>query len=299
MSAAKLMFYMWFFAASVAAADAGGPRARFDAGDYAGAIAAYERIPQPRRLGEDWFFLGHSYRETGQYAKALAAYDGALAAGFLPVRVLASRALTQARMLDADATLATLSRAVEDGLGDGFLSTREEFAFVRGDPRFQALLADASRRSHPCLHEQRYRALDFWVGDWEVYSGPTRAGHNRISKIMDGCIVLEQWQSASGDKGQSMNYYDPREKVWRQAWVDAGGGVVHYRGQVRDGAMHFEGEQIESDGSYVITRVVLAPQADGTVKHRIDNSADGGKSWKLYFDGTYRKAAGKETVTPK
>jgi len=286
---------VWFCA--TAAADDSGPRARFDAGDFAGAVAGYEKIPPDRRGAEDWYYLGHALRESGQYARALAAYEGALGAGFPRVQVLASRALTQARMQDAGKTLATLTEAVEAGLGDGFLSTRPELAFVRGDTRFQALLADAARRSHPCLHEDRYRALDFWLGDWDVFSGPTLAGHNRISKIMDGCIVLEQWESASGSSGQSMNYYDPLAQAWRQAWVDTGGGVVHYRGQVRDGAMHFEGEQIEADGSRQLTRVVLAPQPDGSIRHRIENSADGGKSWEPYFDGTYRRAP--DTATEK
>jgi len=300
-AARRLVLIAALFVSVSAAADTAGDdaRARFDAGDYAGAIALYEKLAPATRSGQDWYYLGHALRESGHYQQALAAYDGALAAGYARRNVLASSALTRARMGDAKGTLATLSEAVEAGVSDGFLKSRDEFGFVRKDPRFVALVSRAERKSHPCMHDARYGALDFWVGEWEVYSGQALAGTNRISKIMDGCIVLEQWQSASGGRGQSMNYYDPRDRAWRQDWVDAGGGVVHYRGGLRDGAMHFEGEQIEADGSYKITRVELTPQPDGTVHHRIENSADGGKTWQLYFDGVYRRMPKHKENTPR
>ena len=43
-----------------------------------------------------------------------------------------------------------------------------------------------------------YRQFDFWIGEWEAF-GPKgkKAGDSKISAILDSCIILEEWTSAS------------------------------------------------------------------------------------------------------
>ena len=154
-----------------------------------------------------------------------------------------------------------------------------------------ALLAaavPAQPAESPCTSDERYRALDFWLGTWKVVDASgVELGKNHISATQGGCLVVEHWTSANGSTGQSMNYFDPGRGHWRQHWVDEGGGVVHYEGQVAGGAMRFVGENIRADGSSVQARVLLEPLENGRVHHLIEHSADGGRSWDTYFEATY------------
>lgn len=79
-------------------------------------------------------------------------------------------------------------------------------------------------------------------------------------------------------------------ELLNQQWVADNGSVVWYEGEVRDGAMHYTGEQISAKGNKTLARVLLQPQPDGTVRHRIENSTDGGKTWSSGFDAIYRRA---------
>jgi hypothetical protein len=70
------------------------------------------------------------------------------------------------------------------------------------------------------------RALDFWLGDWEVFlaEGP-KDGDNRIEKMLGGFAVQENWTERDGHEGKSWFYYCGPEKRWKQVWVtDTGGG---------------------------------------------------------------------------
>lgn len=56
--------------------------------------------------------------------------------------------------------------------------------------------------------------------------------------------------------------------------------------------MHFTGSFNPQFGKPQRARAVLTPQPDGSVKHVIQHSTDGGATWTPYFDGRYvRKAA--------
>lgn len=80
-----------------------------------------------------------------------------------------------------------------------------------------ALSAPASAQSPgDCAGDSTYAALDFWVGTWDVYVGDTLVGTNRISKVLRGCALVEEWQDARGTRGQSLFYVDPALRQWKQ-----------------------------------------------------------------------------------
>ena len=60
--------------------------------------------------------------------------------------------------------------------------------------------------------------------------------------------------------------------------------------------MRLVGKTVKPDGTVIDARIALTPKSDGTVHHFSENSSDGGKTWKVYFDGTYvpRKLAANE-----
>src|SRR3954463_3691732 len=65
--------------------------------------------------------------------------------------------------------------------------------------------------------------LDFWLGDWDLsytQNGQVVHSANRITKILDGCVVLEEFRGAPGTNldGRSVSTYDPAVSRWKQAW---------------------------------------------------------------------------------
>ena len=53
--------------------------------------------------------------------------------------------------------------------------------------------------AYPCEHDEAFAAFDFWVGEWEVHgAGGTYAGSNVIERAERGCVLIENWSSASG-----------------------------------------------------------------------------------------------------
>lgn len=147
----------------------------------------------------------------------------------------------------------------------------------------------SNRDSSPCQLMPKYKAFDFWVGEWEVVDSlGKKLGTNVITKKLNDCLIYEIWTSANGNySGQSVNYYDPSIGKWRQNWVDAFGGVVHYEGEIKDGVMHFQGENILWNGTKKLARVVLRPIDDVRVHQLIEHSNDEGETWQVIFGGTY------------
>ena len=152
-----------------------------------------------------------------------------------------------------------------------------------------ALLMQAAT-PEPCADEA-YRAFDFWLGTWDVYTGDQLAGRNVITEEESGCLILETWTSASGLTGQSYNYYDPSKEKWRQVWVSAG-QVIDYEGGLDErGWMLLEGTITSNvNGQTAPFRGQWAPQDNGTVQQTFWVYIGDTDSWNVWFDGNYRPA---------
>ena len=137
-----------------------------------------------------------------------------------------------------------------------------------------------------------HREFDFWIGDWEVRDPQGKVvGHNRIEKAHDGCVLIEHWTSVAGVTGTSVNIYDRDRGKWHQTWVDSGGGLLQLDGGVVAGAMVLKGEAADADApsKSATQRITWTPQPNGDVRQLWESSTDGGKSWKVVFDGRYTK----------
>ena len=175
------------------------------------------------------------------------------------------------------------------------LRTSDDFTVLRDNVRFQAIVAKLT----PCTGPP-YREFDFWVGDWEVRSAAGQLlGRNRITRRHGGCVVLEEWESATGGSGSSFNIYDQQTKQWHQFWVDATGtnwlssdkqgNPLTLRGGIRDGAMVMTSHP-DTLPSIGLTRATWRPMPGGGVRQTFESSTDGGKTWAVSFDGFYTKA---------
>lgn len=264
--------------------------AALEANDLPRAAKAFQAVVerQPDNA-EAWFRLGLTQREMRQYDAAAAALGKALDKGYAPGLANTSLAIVYVAKQDRDRAFEYLERALKAGAPPGMLQGHPGLAALRGDPRFQSLLGAANQAVHPCENDPRYRAFDFWAGDWDVYSGGQLVGHNRIEPIERGCALLENWSGAGGGNGKSLNYFDPGDGKWRQDWVDDGGAVTHYAGEWKEGAMHLAGESRSAKGGRQLARGTWTPRPDGSVRQLLETSPDGGKSWRVGFDGVYLK----------
>ncbi len=91
--------------------------------------------------------------------------------------------------------------------------------------------------------------FDFWLGEWDVFSEEKLIASSRIEKIVDGHIILENYEQ-EGYSGKSINYYDNHLEKWRQNWVDSVGSVGDFTGACKDDIMRFEGESHLKDFIY-------------------------------------------------
>lgn len=150
----------------------------------------------------------------------------------------------------------------------------------------------AGARPSPCASGP-FRQFDFWVGEWDVLDPSGKiAGRNRITSEENGCAIVEHWKSANGGTGQSLNFYDPKAGSWKQKWVGFG-TVLEMEGGLRDGAMIMQGPlQYIGQDRVTILKGTWTPLPGGDVRQFFEESDDGGKTWKPWFDGRYtpRKA---------
>jgi hypothetical protein len=141
--------------------------------------------------------------------------------------------------------------------------------------------------SGPCASAE-YRQFDFWIGDWEVRRPDGKpAGTNRISRILGGCVIQENWSGAGGSSGTSYNIYDRVRRRWHQTWVDDRGSLLQLDGEFTNARMTLRGETLDSSGVRLLQRITWDPVAPAQVRQLWESSRDGGKTWTVVFDGRY------------
>jgi hypothetical protein len=134
-----------------------------------------------------------------------------------------------------------------------------------------------------------YRQFDFWIGNWDAFDvgNPIKVAHAQVDRILDGCVLREDYQGADGHKGQSFTIYDAARKVWHQSWVTNRGELLMIEGQNEAGEIVLTGVD---HAKGVIVRGVWKPE-NGGVRETAVTSSDGGKTWKPWFDLVFRPAA--------
>ncbi len=149
--------------------------------------------------------------------------------------------------------------------------------------------AAAAQTPPPACSDEKSHDFDFWIGEWDVYSGDQLAGTNSIRPILDGCVLQETWAGATGAAGSSFNFYNPATKQWQQFWVWRNGTTLEVAGGHADGKMHLTGTSKDPQGNDVQHRITWYDNENGTVRQHWEASRDGGKTWTTAFDGLYKR----------
>lgn len=136
-----------------------------------------------------------------------------------------------------------------------------------------------------------YHQFDFWLGHWDVYKygTDTLVGESRIETIIDSVGLLENYKTTRGAyQGKSLNKYNPEKKRWEQYWIDNSGLTLFLAGGIEEGKMVLSDEETNAS-STTINKITWEKLKGGTVRQTWTTSTDKGKTWKLAFDGIYKR----------
>lgn len=149
----------------------------------------------------------------------------------------------------------------------------------------------------PCSNPV-YRQFDFWLGEWEAFGTKgNKAGDSKISVILDSCIILEEWASASVQQGlryagKSFNTYNMATKQWQQIWVDNAAGTTEFlRGESSEGKIILYADKVPGgpNGKIYMRRLTFTKLSDDKVRQFGERSDDEGKTWTTEYDLEYRR----------
>ena len=151
--------------------------------------------------------------------------------------------------------------------------------------------ADAAAIGGPCASEPESRALDFWVGDWQIGVANEHVdATSRVSRELGGCVVVERWDGGGGHVGENMFGYSADDKSWHGMFADSVGHVhVFVNGRVRSGVAEFTGPSLGEHGEAVLNRITIRRTSPEHVQQLWEKSPDGGKTWTTVFDGEYTR----------
>ena len=148
----------------------------------------------------------------------------------------------------------------------------------------------------PACTSPEHRQFDFWVGRWDVYPTGTErlVAHSLIESLYGGCAVRENWMPLRGTGGGSLNSWRPAERRWRQTWADSANSWTEYVGGFEAGAMVLTATATQPDGSPVLRRMRYTREEGGAVRQLGTQSVDGGATWTVTYDFTYRRASARQ-----
>ena len=168
---------------------------------------------------------------------------------------------------------------------------------------FAMAVAKAQTAGLPCSRPE-YRQFDFWLGEWEAF-GPNgqKGGDSKISLLLDSCIILEEWTSASVQQGlryagKSFNTYNATTKQWQQTWVDNVGGTNEYmQGKFDNNRIIFSSTPFKfNKDTMAIRRMTFTHLHADKLRQHGEISKDNGGSWATEYELEYRRKKDNATV---
>ncbi len=239
------------------------------------------------KTADEWFQLGVTRHDSGDFAGAIQALDKAAELKYVsPIQLPMRLARAHARLGHRDEAFKNLELAISRGYGQTEqLNAQDDFLPLRGDARWTALLAAARKNQHPCQSTPEYRQFDFWLGEWDVERGGQKIARSSIQLILDECVILENYE-AQGYSGKSLNTWDAQESRWEQHYTDTGGSSTTWLGKLEDGKMVMFTDGVQN-GAKVTQRMTYSKEGPDRVRQFIEISLDEGKTWGPSYDGMY------------
>jgi hypothetical protein len=148
--------------------------------------------------------------------------------------------------------------------------------------------------SKPCSYPEAAQ-FDFWIGKWKVEwvdkDGVKGNGANTIKKILDGCVIEENFDGNPGTPliGKSLSVFVPKLKKWKQTWVDNFGSYLDFTGEFTENKMVLSRELMDNEGKKIFQRMVFYNINKDSLDWNWERSLDEGKNWELLWKIHYTK----------
>ncbi len=256
----------------------------------------------PATKEQAWYRVANAHIQLGQGKQAIKANKHLSKATQIPPSLVLYQKAQGLNLLGDEKDMwQTMKEMTASGYANlNELKTNPMWQKYQTTDSFKHILKQTDANLRPCMYDDKYQQFDFWLGHWEVYGNIEKTGplfgHNTISKTERGCLIMEQWQGASGSTGTSMNYYDGILNQWVQRWVSGGGTVIDYAGGLVTQQKDKKSMQLVGKIYYAATqqqpqvrdfRGTWTPLEGGVVQQFFEESVDGGKSWYTWFNGYY------------
>ena len=147
----------------------------------------------------------------------------------------------------------------------------------------------ARAQDRPCDTPEG-KAFDFWIGEWELSwpggqggtpEGETGRGKNVITRILDECIIQENFRGEGGFNGMSVSTLHRRTGKWHQTWVDGQGGYIAFTGDFREGEMDLRTDPFPNpSGATQINRMLWTNITADSLDWHWQRSLDDGATWE-------------------
>lgn len=129
--------------------------------------------------------------------------------------------------------------------------------------------------------------FDFWLGEWGAAWGEDGKGTNKVTRILDDKVVLEDF-NGPGLHGISHSVYDPERKLWCQTWVDNNGTYLDFTGTFENGKMILARDAIVR-GEACKQRMVWYNIQEDQFDWNWERSNDGGITWRALWQIKYTR----------
>ena len=242
--------------------------------------------------GQAWYQLAVKARNAGETETALQALDKAVELQLSPVPIGIERARILIYNNEREAATEELQKIFAAGFSAvSVFQSDPVINSLSGQPAYDELIDAMSVQAYPCGHDDKFREFDFWVGEWAVHgANGSVQGSNSVRPAERGCVLLENWSSATGGTGMSINYFDKLTDEWVQVWIAEGGSQINIRGGLTDEGMHLVGTiHYISNDTTAPFRGLWTPLPDGRVRQFFEQSNDGGETWAPWFEGFYSR----------
>jgi hypothetical protein len=148
-----------------------------------------------------------------------------------------------------------------------------------------------------------HKQLERWVGKW-TYSGnghsnpffPTGKFNGALTRrmVLDGFFLEEQWEDKNESgylaRGVILTGYDPATKRFMQYQFENDGSVSPSALKIDGNSWGGQGTRADRQGKSYETRFAYELSEDETTDGgKVEYSSDGGKTWKPWFDITFKK----------
>ncbi|MGD9900476.1 MAG: DUF1579 family protein [Calditrichaceae bacterium] len=132
------------------------------------------------------------------------------------------------------------------------------------------------------------RQFDFWLGQWDLEwddaTGNRVTGTNIIKSVLDGCVILENFDGAPGNAliGMSVSTFDGKTGKWKQTWVDNQGSYLDFTGGMTDGEMVLS-RSIKQKEKVTIQRMIFYNIEKNNFDWKWEVSDNGGDDFRLVW----------------